>query len=80
MTGDPTLERWYSFPSRLLAELSLKHVEAGLVQATAPRPMKAAKPRQVGAWIVLAILVAFLCSAIAFMYVGWGPGEGETGQ
>ena len=42
--------------------------------------MKAAKPRQVGAWIVLAVLVAFLCAAIAFMVVGWGPGEGERGQ
>jgi formate hydrogenlyase subunit 3/multisubunit Na+/H+ antiporter MnhD subunit len=42
--------------------------------------MKAAKPRQIGAWIVLAVLVAFLCAAIAFMYVGWGPGEGERGQ
>ena len=42
--------------------------------------MKAAKPRHVGAWIVLAVLVTFLCLAIAFMYVGWGPGEGEPGQ
>jgi hypothetical protein len=29
--------------------------------------MKATKPRHVGAWIVLAVLVAFLCLAIAFM-------------
>lgn len=42
--------------------------------------MKAARPRQVGAWIVLAVLVALLCAAIAFMYVGWGPGDGERGQ
>jgi hypothetical protein len=42
--------------------------------------MKATKPRHVGAGIVLAVLVAFLCLAIAFMYVGWGPGEGEPGQ
>jgi hypothetical protein len=61
-------------------------VEAGLVADRAsPLPaatpsMKAAKPRQVGAWIVLAVLVAFLCAAIAFMVVGWGPGEGERGQ
>jgi formate hydrogenlyase subunit 3/multisubunit Na+/H+ antiporter MnhD subunit len=42
--------------------------------------MKATKPRHAGAGIVLAVLVAFLCLAIAFMYVGWGPGEGEPGQ
>jgi formate hydrogenlyase subunit 3/multisubunit Na+/H+ antiporter MnhD subunit len=42
--------------------------------------MKAAKPRHIGAGIVLAVLVAFLCLAIAFMYVGWDRGEGEPGQ
>ena len=42
--------------------------------------MKATKPRRTGAWIVLAVLVAFLILAIAFVYVGWGPGEGEPGQ
>ena len=42
--------------------------------------MKATKPRQVGAWIVLAALVAFLILAIIFMVVGWAPGEGEPGQ
>ncbi len=42
--------------------------------------MKATKPRHVGAWIVLAVLVAFLCLAIAFMYVGWSSGDGEPGQ
>jgi formate hydrogenlyase subunit 3/multisubunit Na+/H+ antiporter MnhD subunit len=42
--------------------------------------MKAARSGNVGAWIVLAVLVAFLCAAIAFMLVGWGPAEGERGQ
>jgi hypothetical protein len=42
--------------------------------------MKATKPRHVGAWIVLVVLVAFLILAIAFVYVGWGPGDGEPGQ
>ena len=42
--------------------------------------MKAAKPRPVGAWIVLVVLVAFLILAIIFMVVGWAPGEGEPGQ
>jgi formate hydrogenlyase subunit 3/multisubunit Na+/H+ antiporter MnhD subunit len=42
--------------------------------------MKAAKPRQVGAWLVLAALVAFLIMAIVFMVIGWGPSEGEPGQ
>jgi formate hydrogenlyase subunit 3/multisubunit Na+/H+ antiporter MnhD subunit len=42
--------------------------------------MKAAKPGNVGTWIVLAVLVAFLCAAIVFMYVGWEPAEGERGQ
>jgi hypothetical protein len=61
-------------------------VEAGLVVDRAiPLPasmvsVKAAKPRQIGAWIVLAVLVGLLCAAIAFMIYGWGPGEGERGQ
>ena len=42
--------------------------------------MKATKPGHVGAWFVLAALVTFLILAIAFMYVGWGPGEGDPGQ
>ena len=42
--------------------------------------MQATKPRPVGAWIVLAVLVALLILAIAFLFVGWGPGEGEPGQ
>ena len=42
--------------------------------------MKAAKSGNAGAWIVLAVLVAFLCAAIAFMLVGWDQGEGERGQ
>ena len=42
--------------------------------------MKATKPGHVGAWIVLAALVTLLILAIAFMYVGWGPGEGDPGQ
>jgi formate hydrogenlyase subunit 3/multisubunit Na+/H+ antiporter MnhD subunit len=55
-------------------------METGHVADQASPSMKTAKPRQVGAWIVLAVLVAFLCAAIAFMVVGWGPGEGERGQ
>jgi Na+/H+ antiporter NhaA len=42
--------------------------------------MKGAKPGNIGTWIVLVVLVAFLCAAIVFMLVGWGPGEGEHGQ
>ena len=42
--------------------------------------MKAAKPGNVGAWIVLAVLVAFLCAGHRLHVVGWGPAEGEPGQ
>jgi len=42
--------------------------------------MKATKAGHAGAWIVLAVLVAFLGLAIAFMCVGWGPGDGEPSQ